>query len=352
MLWIAAAVWSVPALLVALQSYYYYYASDGAAALAHGFMRHGLVWAIWIPVTPVIVSHAEVTGTRARWLARHLAGALAMAAAFGVVAGVLMDLIRHADDPPGVVGEIWMGIVDSAPLQPLIYAGVLATGVALDAARRRRDAELGRAQLETQLAHAQLSALRAQLQPHFLFNTLSAAVALARAGDTDATARVLVLLGELLRQLLRSDAPQEIPLREELALLETYLEIQRVRFGDRLQIGWAIADDVREALVPQLVLQPLVENALQHGIARRTRAGRLDITAARRGDQLRLTVCDDGPGVAPSFSLADATGVGLRNTRERLRRLYGERGDLGLATAGALTTVAVELPIRTEAAGA
>jgi len=122
-----------------------------------------------------------------------------------------------------------------------------------------------------------------------------------------------------------------------------------VRFGDRLQISWEIADDVRDALVPQLVLQPLVENALQHGISRRTLAGRLDITAARRGDQLELTVCDDGPGVAPSFSLADTAGVGLRNTRERLRRLYGERGDLGLATAGARTTAAIELPIHTEA---
>jgi two-component system, LytTR family, sensor kinase len=346
MLWIAAAVWSVPALLATLQSYYY--SAGGAGALAHGFVREGLVWATWIPAAPMIVQGAVVTAPRTRWFARHIGRALAMTLVFGVTSGVLMDLTRHAGDPPGVVGEIGMGIVDWLPLQPLIYAGVLATGVALDAARRRRDAELGRAQLETQLAHAQLSALRAQLQPHFLFNTLNAAVALARAGDTEGTARVLVLLGDLLRQLLRSDAPQEIPLREELALLETYLEIQRVRFGERLQIGWEIADDVREALVPQLVLQPLVENALQHGIARRTRAGRLDITAARHGDQLRLTVCDDGPGVAPGFSLADASGVGLRNTRERLHRLYGERGDLGLATAGARTTAAVELPIRTE----
>jgi hypothetical protein len=120
---------------------------------------------------------------------------------FGVVSGILMDLTRHRGDPPGVLGEISMGIVDWLLLQPLIYAG---------------------------------------------------------AGNTDATARVLILLGELLRQLLRSDAPQEIPLREELALLETYLEIQRVRLGDRLHVTWDIDEDVRDALVPQLVLQPLV----------------------------------------------------------------------------------------------
>jgi two-component sensor histidine kinase len=344
MRWIAAAVWAVPMLLATLQSYYY--SAGGAAALLHGFVREGRLWATCNPVTPMILPGAGAPMPRGRWLLRHLVRAVGMTVLFGMVSGILMDLTRHAGDPPGVLGEINMGIVDWLPLQPLIYAGVLATGIALDAARRRRDAELSRAQLETQLAHAQLSALRAQLQPHFLFNTLNAAVALARAGNTDATARVLILLGELLRQLLRSDAPQEIPLREELALLETYLEIQRVRFGDRLHVRWDIDDDLRDALVPQLVLQPLVENALQHGISRRTRAGRLDITAARHGDQLRLTVSDDGPGLAPAFSLADATGVGLRNTRERLHRLYGDRGDLDLATADGRTTASIDLPLR------
>jgi len=349
-LWIAAAVWSVPIALATVQSYYY--SDGGAAAVVRGFVREGAAWLVWVPVAPVILRWAAVPGTlRGRRLAGHVACALAMTLAFGLASGVAMHVTRRVWESDSLSDWLWMGVVDWLPLQPLVYAGVLATGIALDSARRRRDAEIGRAQLETQLAHAQLAALRAQLQPHFLFNTLNAAVALARAGDTEATARILVLLGELLRQLLRSDAPQEIPLREELALLETYLEIQRVRFGERLHVGWEIDDDVREALVPQLVLQPLVENALQHGIARRTRAGRLDITAARRGDLLRLTVCDDGPGVADTFSLADTTGVGLRNTRERLRRLYGERAELDLATAGARTTAAVELPIRTEAGG-
>src|SRR6185436_3601382 len=349
-LWIAVAVWSVPAVLATLQSFYY--SDGGAAAVLRGFVREGAAWLVWIPVAPAIVRSAAVPGAlRGRRLVGHAVRALAMTLAYGLASGVAMHVTRRVWESDSLSDWLWMGVVDWLPLQPLVYAGVLATGIALDSARRRRDAELSRAQLETQLAHAQLSALRAQLQPHFLFNTLNAAVALARAGDTDATARILVLLGELLRQLLRSDAPQEIPLREELALLETYLEIQRMRFGVRLHVGWEIDDDVREALVPQLVLQPLVENALQHGIARRTRAGRLDITAARRGDVLRLTVCDDGPGVAGDFSLADAAGVGLRNTRERLHRLYGERGDLALATADARTTAAIELPLREAADG-
>jgi signal transduction histidine kinase len=350
-LWLLVGVWCVPALLMSLQSYVYDDGAETLGAVARAVLRDGIPWAIWIPATPMILARAATGALRGRRLAGHIAGALALSVGFGLANGVLSHLVRRVPDGRSMASDTWMGIIDWLPLQPLVYAGVLATGIAVDSARRRRAAELGRAQLETQLAYAQLAALRAQLQPHFLFNTLNAAVALARAGDAPGTARILVLLGDLLRQLLRSDAPQEVPLREELALLETYLEIQRVRFGDRLQIGWDIGDDVRDALVPQLVLQPLVENALQHGIARRTLAGRLDITAARRGDQLQLTVCDDGPGVAPSFSLASATGVGLRNTRERLRRLYGDRGDLGLVTAGARTTAAIELPIRVEARG-
>jgi signal transduction histidine kinase len=338
------AIWSVPATLLVIGSIVF----DGTP-LTTALAREGGPWLIWVVMTPSVVARASAGALRGRRLAAHIARAIAIGLVFGMVSGVIAYVFRTLPRPRSFSGEVVMGISDWAPMQVVIYPGVAAVGLAIDNARRRRAAELGRAQLEAQLAYAQLAALRAQLQPHFLFNTLNAAVALARAGDADGTARVLVLLGDLLRQLLRADAPQEIPLREELGLLETYLEIQRVRFGDRLHVHWAIADDVRDALVPQLVLQPLVENALQHGIARRTRAGRLDIAAARHGDQLRLQVTDDGPGVAASFSLAAATGLGLRNTRDRLHRLYGARGALALTSHDARTTAAIELPIHVEA---
>jgi len=344
--WLLVGVWLVPALLMTLQSHYYDETADRLASWGRAALREATPWVIWMPVTPWILRRGALPGAlRGRALAGTIALGLAVGIAFGLANGWVSHLagaISYRD----LGFALQMGVIDWLPYQLLVFAGVLAVGIALDGARRRRAAELGRAQLETQLAYAQLSALRAQLQPHFLFNTLNAAVALARAGDAAGTARVLVLLGGLLRQLLRSDAPQEVPLREELALLETYLEIQRVRLGDRLDVRWDIADDVRDALVPQLVLQPLVENALQHGIARRSGAGRLDIVAARRGEQLRLSVCDDGPGVAPSFSLADGTGVGLRNTQARLHRLYGDHGALALSTADDRTTAAIELPLR------
>lgn len=337
--------WCLPALLTTLQSVYYTTGSR-LDAVAPALFREGLPWLVWVPVTPWIVRRASAAGAlRGRALVGNIALALALGVGFGLLNGWFSHLVG-AKDYEHLGYALSMGVIDWLPYQLLVFAGVFAAGLALEAAHRRRAAELARAQLENQLVRAQLSALQAQLQPHFLFNTLNAAVALARAGDAEATARVLVLLGELLRTLLRSDAPQEIPLREELALLETYLEIQRVRLGDRLKIHWNIADDVRDALVPQLVLQPLVENAVQHGIARRSRAGQLDIAAVRHGDRLRLTVCDDGPGVAATFSVEQAGGLGLRNTRERLRRLYGARSELELATVNDRTTAAIELPMR------
>jgi len=267
-------------------------------------------------------------------VAIHVAAALATSVAFSVVSGTLGYALALERPDRSLIEVIGASVLDWLPFQPLLYVGVLAIGLALETARRQRAVELGRARLEVQLAQAQLAVLSAQLQPHFLFNTLNAAVTLARQGDTAATARVLVLLGDLLRRLLGRDAPHEIPLSEELGLLETYLEIQQVRFGDRLRVGWDIDDGVRAALVPQLVLQPVVENALEHGIARRARGGRIDIRAVRVGDAVRLTVRDDGGGLASDFAIEAGRGIGLRNTLERVRRLYGGDGDVRLARVG------------------
>jgi two-component system, LytTR family, sensor kinase len=167
-----------------------------------------------------------------------------------------------------------------------------------------------------------LDNLRAQLQPHFLFNTLQSISTLIHR-DQAAADRMLTDLSELLRLSLRNPGSQEMPLREELEFLERYLQIMRVRFGDRLVIAVHAEPDVMGALVPSLVLQPIVENAIQHGMADRPDRGHVRVRALRDGPALRLEVFDDGPGpsAAPSTN-----GIGLANTRERLRRLYGPRG--------------------------
>jgi LytS/YehU family sensor histidine kinase len=182
-----------------------------------------------------------------------------------------------------------------------------------------------------------------QLNPHFLFNSLNAVSVLVREQNTRAAARMLELLGDMLRQVLRTDQPHQVSLAEELRFVEQYLAIEQVRFSDRLRVEWRIEERARGALVPAFVLQPLVENAIRHGVAKRADAGRVEIQAEIAGDRLRLSVRDDGAGVDERT----AEGVGLSNTRERLRTLYGEEADLTLhSVAEGGSEAVVTLPFR------
>jgi len=186
-----------------------------------------------------------------------------------------------------------------------------------------------------------LDNLRAQLQPHFLFNTLQSISTLIHR-DPPAADRMLTDLSELLRLSLRNPGSQEVPLREELAFLERYLQIMRVRFGDRLVIAVDVGPDVLDALVPSLVLQPIVENAIQHGMEDRPDVGHVNVRAAREGKSLRIEVADDGPGL----SATPATdGIGLANTRERLLRLYGAAGGVDVRDGGGCTVI-LTIPLR------
>jgi len=205
-----------------------------------------------------------------------------------------------------------------------------------------------REQLEARLARAQLQSLRLQLHPHFLFNTLNTINALIGT-DRHAAERVISGLSELLRMSLSSASEQEVTLAKELELLAHYIEIQQIRFQDRLTVNFRIDPDARYALVPNLMLQPLVENAIRHGIAPRAAAGHVVVTAARRGDRLELSVVDDGVGEKASRDHRD--GVGLGNTRARLLSLYGSehRFEAGGASAGGFA-VHIEIPYRTDTA--
>jgi LytS/YehU family sensor histidine kinase len=208
--------------------------------------------------------------------------------------------------------------------------------------------ELGRwkaraAELERRLAAAESHALGAQLTPHFLCNSLQAVSTLLHR-DPRAADAMVVALSDLLRMALRGSAAPEVPLARELALLERYVEVMRFRFGDELRLTVAAASDAREAIVPQLLLQPLVENAILHGFVDRT--GEVRVSAERRGDMLRCVVSDDGRGLRPGPLVE---GIGLAGTRGRLRALYGERQrfELGESPAGGVS-VTLTLPYRVE----
>lgn len=190
--------------------------------------------------------------------------------------------------------------------------------------RRYREREIRTSQLETRLAQAQLQVLKMQLHPHFLFNTLHAISTLMQR-DIDTADRMVSRLSELLRLSFDNVELQEVSLRRELDFLDLYLDIERIRFGDRLQIEKEIAPETLDALVPNLILQPITENAVNHGISRIASTGRIMLRAAKQDGMLRVEVCDNGPGFAEDAA-ADPSRVGLANTRARLEYLYGAQG--------------------------
>jgi two-component system LytT family sensor kinase len=242
-----------------------------------------------------------------------------------------------------------MVLAGNAISELMIFWAVVGVLHAVEFYRRYREREALTLELRAQLSQSQLDVLRAQLHPHFLFNVLNAATVLVHR-DPDAADAMLTRLGELLRHALRSDPRHETPLREELELLDRYLDIMRTRFGDRLTIRRTVPADVESALVPTFVLQPLVENALEHGVDRVEGSGCVEIEAARDGESLVLAVRDDGPGerADPHAGL----GIGLTNTRARLAALYGDAAALALRPRpGGGTAVVLRLPFRSLATG-
>lgn len=210
---------------------------------------------------------------------------------------------------------------------------------------RYRDREKEATLLQGQLAEARLEALGAQLHPHFLFNTLQGISTLLHR-DPDAADRMLARLSDLLRRTLRRAESQEVPLGDELETLDNYVAIQQVRFQDRLTVEKMIGPGAEEVLVPHFVLQPLVENAIEHGIARRAGAGRISIAATRKDDHLELSVSDDGSGLDHSNDFP-VEGIGLGNTRRRLAALYGDQAALTLSPApGGGLRVDLTVPLR------
>ena len=211
--------------------------------------------------------------------------------------------------------------------------------------KQLRERELLTSQLSAQLSQAKLQALRMQLNPHFLFNAMNSISMLVRRNDNTQAVRMLAGLSDLLRYVLEDSPADEVPLRDELSFLERYLEIEKVRFQDRLHVDIDAAEETLDAFVPNLLLQPLVENAIRHGVARKVTPGRVEIAARRLGDRLIVQVRDDGPGLGPSLG---GSGVGLANTRSRLEQLYGAEQSFELRAgqpAGAVATLS--LPFHT-----
>jgi len=214
----------------------------------------------------------------------------------------------------------------------LTYGTAVGIGHALNFHRKYREGEIKAAQLETQLAQAQLQALKMQLHPHFLFNTLHT-IAMLNLKDVKAANRMITRLSDLLRLTLDNVGMQEVSLKQELDFLKQYLEIEQIRFQDRLTVKMDIDPETLDAIVPNLVLQPIVENAIRHGIAKRETDGRLELLARRENGALLLQVRDNGPGLLQNQFSGSNNGIGLKNTQARLERLYGTAQKMELKSA-------------------
>lgn len=306
---------------------------------------------IWAVITPgVFLLTQRFPVERSRWLAR--VGALLL---IGIVIAIAVDLIM---DIARI--EILAGVPSRRPRvfspkdailrlrfvnQLLVYLAILAAGYArnfyLRDLTRQREAvvlEARAAELQAQLAAARLDALRMQLNPHFLFNTLHAVSALVER-DPSGVRKMIARLSELLRHTIEARGADEVPLRDELEFLQRYIEIMEIRFQGRLTVTVNADDRALEGLVPNLILQPIVENALEHGASRASGQGEVTIDAKVDGDDLVVTVQDNGPGLS-----SNAEGVGLSNTKARLDQLYGDPASLSLTSpsgGGVLATLRV-----------
>jgi two-component system LytT family sensor kinase len=306
--------------------------------------------ASWWPcamLTPAIVAGAlRVRASRrplGRTLLLHALGAALFLTVGGALMGTLESLLPWAREGPGL-GAAAGGIIRYLGPDLLLYFLVVAATEAAAHAWESRRRGIAAATYARQLAEARLHVLSAQLQPHFLFNTLHAISALVW-DDPARAERLLARLSEMLRLTLRSGTRVETTLAEELALLQRYAEIQETRYGDRLRVAFEVEPGVRAALVPRLILQPLVENAIRHGITRRITPGRVDVRAWEGEGRLHLAVCDDGVGLGDGRPVHE--GVGLSITRARLRQLYGpeQRVELTAAPSGG-AVCALSFPLR------
>ena len=275
---------------------------------------------------------------RRNW-ARRTALHLLCSVAFALINVVLASIeLPHMRVLPASVKGFWgtlaVLLLISFHGSILVYWVVLGIQYALLYYRRYQEREkqalrleLHASELKSQLMRSQLSALKMQLQPHFLFNTLNAIMVLVRQQRGRQAEEMLARLSDLLRSVLEEVEPQEVPLRRELDYLRLYLSIEQVRFQDRLRIEIHADPGTLDAAVPHMGLQPIVENAIRHGIGRRSAAGKIEISASRVNDKLELKVEDDGPGF-PAANFEAARGIGLANTRARLNQLYGDAAEL------------------------
>ena len=332
----------------------FFFLTEVLQALARGGPAPGLqrylgnfVWmASWALFTPAIFAATRrfplMGGLRASHVLWHVALFVGVWLADTLVG---ISLAWCLDEGPR---PFWRALTFGLYASVMLYGATLAVAHAARFHALSVQRQVRASELEAQLLRSQLHALQMQLHPHFLFNALHTVSALVRTDEKQAALQTVASLGDLLRTVLHSDGLQEVPLRQELELVQRYLHIEGLRFQERLRTRFSVAPELSDALVPQLLLQPLVENAVRHGMRTDGGEGSVEVEVRREGAQLVLRVRDSGPGDAPRApgGSGASNGIGLANTRARLERLYGAHHRLQLTPTpegGILAEVAIPL---------
>ena len=341
-----AVFWTVIGVIFALPNI----GSNGSALIALGFSL--TQWWAWGLIAPLVVAADRRLPFSDRQLARRLGAHVVLSLAFTVLyvyVGAALRATVHLIPWAAVfTTQLITNALSGMYLWGwLIYWVILGGWLALNYYERFVTSDLRRERLERRFSEARLNNLRLQLDPHFLFNALNTVSAQVDR-DPRLARRMIEHLGDLLRLSLDSKDRQEVTLTEELAFLDHYLAIQRIRFGDNLRIETDVAPDVRLASVPSLILQPLVENAVRHGLASRASGGTVTVTARPSGDRLEICVEDDGVGLPHGWELETGAGVGLSVTRERIAELHPNGSSRFTVTSrfSGGTNVDISLPLR------
>lgn len=334
----------------------------------------GFAWLVWLLAAPAMLVLIRRFPIQRGMIGRSVLGlALGSVILYAIVANLRYGLrilpnlwLDDANDLPNDWSHYVVSILYLLPMDFMTYCGFFSASFAIDSYfKQRRRAEetlqlqLRTAQLESDLARTELSSLRGQLHPHFLFNSFNAVASLVRQKKNEPAVEMIAQLSGLLRLAIERTGRQQLPFSEEMEFVRRYLEVERVRFGEKLQLEFDLDPETLRAMLPNLLLQPLVENAIKHGISLRTTPGRIRISSAKIDSRLQIQIADDGPEAEPVGGETLETrkkGIGLSNTRMRLEKIYGENFELDLLRRpdGGMT-VTIELPFEparlTESAG-
>jgi two-component system, LytTR family, sensor kinase len=351
---LVAAIWTVPALLSCAQRFLFSAMGATSLPLWRLVLSQAPPWYAWAALTPFIrwITRRFPLRPPYQWpaIVAHIAACLASQVIHGAVYTTSLILVQTTPPQFTPLGYLLRITLGDIPAMTLVYAAVVGVIEWRGADMRARSHEVHASALSAELARAQLVALQMQLQPHFLFNALNTISVFIGEGDRERAMRLVARLGDVLRTVLRADAASETSLRAEIAFIAEYLDIEQERFSDRLELRWELDAAALDLRVPVFVLQPLVENALRHGVGRAPAGGTLEIGARAAGRRLILWVRDDGPGDALATDVGASEpglGIGLVNTRARLTRLYGSNASLTLDRDRARgIIVEITLPVR------